>query len=221
MSDSRTYLSDHSRSLILTPTSCPPRTLIPSLRSLPSLSIASQLTPITVIYSSIPRFISATSPLFIRNILRLEPYTYPAAYNAFAFLASTVELFVKLPLETVLRRAQGSLLQKIEDDQSQTASRKSDTKHQEDSQFKPVIPVGPYKGVVGTLWYIVREEGASKSATQTVNFHAHQKGGRTSQPTAKGQGPQGLFRGWRVGMWGLVGVWGAAVLGGNSSGGEF
>lgn len=38
----------------------------------------------------------------------------------------------------------------------------------------------------------------------------------------KGQGVEGLFRGWRVGMWGLVGVWGAATLGGvGAKGGEF
>ncbi len=38
----------------------------------------------------------------------------------------------------------------------------------------------------------------------------------------KGQGVEGLFRGWRVGMWGLVGVWGAATLGGvGGKGGEF
>jgi fusion and transport protein UGO1 len=31
-----------------------------------------------------------------------------------------------------------------------------------------------------------------------------------------------LWRGWRVGMWGLVGMWTAKSLGGNgSSGGEF
>ena len=36
----------------------------------------------------------------------------------------------------------------------------------------------------------------------------------------KGQGIRGLWRGWRVGFWGLVGVWGAAALGG-AGGGEF
>jgi len=45
--------------------------------------------------------------------------------------------------------------------------------------------------------------------------------GKDSQ-RRKGQGVEGLFRGWRVGMWGLVGVWGAATLGGvGGKGGEF
>jgi fusion and transport protein UGO1 len=38
----------------------------------------------------------------------------------------------------------------------------------------------------------------------------------------KGQGLEGLWRGWRVGMWGLVGVWGASAIGGSgNAGGEF
>lgn len=32
-------------------------------------------------------------------------------------------------------------------------------------------------------------------------------------------GVPGLFRGWKVGMWGLVGVWGASALGDSSRGG--
>lgn len=32
----------------------------------------------------------------------------------------------------------------------------------------------------------------------------------------KGQGVEGLYRGWRVGMWGLVGIWGTGFLGGLS-----
>ncbi len=34
----------------------------------------------------------------------------------------------------------------------------------------------------------------------------------------KGQGMQGLWRGWRVGMWGLVGMWGANALGAGAGG---
>ena len=41
--------------------------------------------------------------------------------------------------------------------------------------------------------------------------------------TRKGQGGAGLVRGWRVGFWGLVGVWGGGALGpGDSQGrGQF
>jgi mitochondrial fusion and transport protein UGO1 len=78
-----------------------------------------------------------------------------------------------------------------------------------------VVDVGAYRGVVGTMWGIVKEEGADgdqKSSTTAV------------RRKRKGQGIEGLWRGWRVGMWGLVGIWGAAALGsthGVGQGGEF
>lgn len=76
-----------------------------------------------------------------------------------------------------------------------------------------IVDVGPYRGVVGTMWNIVREEGETKPVATAS--------GKTKPPT-KGQGVEGLWRGWRVGMWGLVGIWGAAALGGaGGSGGEF
>jgi fusion and transport protein UGO1 len=86
------------------------------------------------------------------------------------------------------------------------------------------VPVGPYKGVWGTAWSIVREEGVSVGAVT-----AGQKGGVTKQQqrvekrraVRKGQGLSGLWRGWRVGFWGLVGVWGASALGGSAAGDEF
>jgi fusion and transport protein UGO1 len=86
------------------------------------------------------------------------------------------------------------------------------------------VPVGPYKGVWGTMWWIVREEGVSVGTTM-----AGQKGGIAKQQqrvekrrvVRKGQGMSGLWRGWRVGFWGLVGVWGASALGGPAAGDEF
>jgi fusion and transport protein UGO1 len=82
------------------------------------------------------------------------------------------------------------------------------------------VEVGPYKGVVGTMWSIMREEG---SPSQVPLAEASIKNGTGRKKAGKrGQGVEGLWRGWRVGMWGLVGVWGACALGGNSnSGGEF
>lgn len=79
-----------------------------------------------------------------------------------------------------------------------------------------MVEIGPYRGVLGTMWSIVREEGTS---SQEVSVGSKKKGKKIER---KGQGIEGLWRGWRVGMWGLVGVWGARAMGGGgSSGGEF
>ena len=126
------------------------------------------------------------------------------------FCSQTVELTIKLPLETVLRRGQ------VDVALSNPHSEPIDT----------VIDVGMYKGLFGTVRTIVYEEGerAAKEpalpnggkGTSAVSVN------RASEQRRRGQGPNGLYRGWRVGMWGLVGVWGAATLGGiGTKGGEF
>lgn len=62
---------------------------------------------------------------------------------------------------------------------------------------------------------IVREEGVTKIVSS--------KGSQKKAKESKGQGMAGLWRGWRVGMWGLVGMWSARALNGGAHGnaGEF
>ena len=116
---------------------------------------------------------------------------------------------MKLPIETVLRRGQIDVVR------ASTGARDLHT----------VVNPGPYRGLLGTMYSIVKEEGERSS-------HTTKKPGRVSTAKAtgrtagnqfsKGQGLEGLWRGWRVGMWGLIGVWGAATVGGvGSKGGEF
>lgn len=93
--------------------------------------------------------------------------------------------------------------------------------------IKTVIEVGPYKGLFGTMRSIVYEEGISDvqgESARTTGEARTSKFGKTSPQRRKqqGQGFEGLWRGWRVGMWGLLGVWGAATLGGvGGNGSEF
>ena len=79
---------------------------------------------------------------------------------------------------------------------------------------------GQYRGVLGTMWFIAREEGISVQTANAAKAASAKVMGFSRPPrTRKGQGVHGLWRGWRVGVWGLVGIWGAAALGGG--GGEF
>lgn len=90
-----------------------------------------------------------------------------------------------------------------------------------------VVEVGPYRGLFGTMRSIVYEEGerggqAAGDLSKGAKGAAGMKVGRPGSQKRKGQGVEGLYRGWRVGMWGLIGVWGAATLGGvGGKGGEF
>lgn len=75
------------------------------------------------------------------------------------------------------------------------------------------------------MLHIVYEEGKRGGRADLVKGSGGApalKVERMGKERRKGQGVEGLFRGWRVGMWGLVGVWGAATLGGvGGKGGEF
>jgi mitochondrial fusion and transport protein UGO1 len=129
-------------------------------------------------------------------------------FSIATFCTSTVELFVKLPIETVLRRGQMSVV--------------SSSKYIGSGKgLQTIVDVGSYRGTLLTMWLIVQEEGVSKDdVAGRAGTRGVKKSGRLGEK--KGQGIEGLWRGWRVGIWGLVGIWGAAALGGAAnSGGEF
>jgi mitochondrial fusion and transport protein UGO1 len=149
----------------------------------------------------------------------------PAIYSVSTFLSSTTELFLRLPLETVLRRGQVAVLKEHEREKEREAYthlRPQSRFNKKEEGLKTVVDVGPYKGVLGTMWFIIWEEGVSFVGPAGAAAAAAQgaKGRASLGKPKKGQGVYGLWRGWRVGFWGIVGVWGAAALGGNA-GGEF
>ncbi|KAF2731864.1 mitochondrial carrier [Polyplosphaeria fusca] len=216
--------------LVLTPTSAPPRTIYPSLSLLPTLSLAPSLLPVTLLHSTIPTLISSSTPLLLRSTFSIDPVITPSMYSVCTFLSSTAELFLRLPLETVLRRGQVAVLQDHENQRLASTYRNlPSTPHRtvfgmenEDPSvrsFKTIVEPGPFKGVLGTIWFIVREEGIQVVGPDTQKPGQRQAVLAGRAKTRKGQGVHGLLRGWRVGVWGLVGIWGAAALGGG--GGEF
>ncbi|KAJ9629726.1 hypothetical protein H2203_002107 [Taxawa tesnikishii (nom. ined.)] len=201
--------------LILTPITSSPRAILPSLRMLPSLTPPSSLLPVTLLHSSLPTLITSSMPLVLRTYLRIDPVLTPATYSLATFLTSAGELFLKLPLETVLRRGQIQYLKQQHHRSYQAAVHqgfKGDRKIGE-PELRTVVDVGPYTGVFGTMWSVAKEEGVREPKVGLTPIKTKQ---------VREQGIQGLWRGWRVGMWGLVGVWGASALGGGSAtGGEF
>lgn len=218
--------------LIVTSTSSAPRTIYPSLSLLPSFSVSPSLLPATLLHATIPTFISSSTPLFLRSFLAVDPIVTPTAYSFATFCSATTELFVRLPLETVLRRGQVAVLQDHENDRLAAEYR-----HVPDSRamkspvygldedtsvrcFHTVVEPGPYRGVLGTMWFIVRDEGVQVVGPGAIKGKAVAPASFSARiRIRKGQGVHGLWRGWRVGFWGLVGVWGAAAMGGG--GGEF
>lgn len=224
--------------LIVTPINSSPRSIYPCLNLLPSLSVSPTLLPATIMHACVPTLISSSTPLFLRSTLSIDPILTPATYSFSTFLSSTAELFIRLPLETVLRRGQVAVLHDHETQrlasqyQTATPSRSKSPGYagldrygykeaqQEEEQFETVVEPGTYRGVFGTMWFIAREEGITIQGPNAAKAASAKAMGFSRPPrTRKGQGVHGLWRGWRVGVWGLVGIWGAAALGGG--GGEF
>ncbi|KAJ6022075.1 hypothetical protein N7540_007579 [Penicillium herquei] len=211
--------------LMLTPATHGPRSLIRAIRQLPTpnSTIPPHLVPITILHSSLPNFITTATPLLLKSYLSIDPLLNPSMWNLFTFLGSGLELAVRFPLETVLRRAQIatytslSIRQKSSGGSIQAASIDA-------SDVETIVPTPrTYRGVIGTMWHIVHEEGVSTSpsdaerARQLLGKPASQ---REQKKRQQGQGIQGLYRGWRIGMWGIAGIWGANFLGGVALGAE-
>ena len=142
----------------------------------------------------------------------IDPLLTPNLYAVGTFSSQAAELAIKLPLETVLRRGQMAVAR------SNAPGKDTPT----------IVDVGPYSGLFGTMRSIVYEEGerVGPSAKGLTRAGKGAPGAKTTklgqEKRRKGQGYEGLWRGWRVGMWGLIGVWGAATLGGaGSKTGEF
>ena len=201
---------DASRTrLILTPSSKGPGTLLATLRTLPSFILPVHLIPITFLTSTLPTLISTSTPILLKNNLKLDPVLNATTWSVATFVGSTLDLVIKFPLETVLRRAQiATWTSPTFSPPSSSSARKA---------LETIVPVPQvYRGVVSTMWSIMREEGTSMSQKDRAAAAI----GKATRAKRKGQGVAGLYRGWRVGMWGLVGIWGAAFVGGLQSGAE-
>ncbi|KAH8731723.1 mitochondrial carrier domain-containing protein [Phaeosphaeriaceae sp. PMI808] len=207
--------------LIVTPISSSPRSIYPCLALLPSLSIHPRLLSPTLLHACLPTLISSATPLVLRSSLSIDHVLTPTTYSLGTFLSSIAELFIRLPLETVLRRGQVAVLQDYASSASSFSSSSHRHHHHQSHPLPTIVHPGPYRGLVGSMWYVASEEGISLVEPHPAKAaSAKAMGFERPSRMRKGQGVHGLWRGWRVGVWGLVGIWGAAALGG-SGGGEF
>lgn len=91
-----------------------------------------------------------------------------------------------------------------------------------DQKLDTIVPPGRYNGVFNTMYHIVNEEGQREiPAKPTPTTKRGKAKSKVAPPVyKKGQGLDGLWRGWKVNWWGLVGLWTASVVG-HGGEGEF
>lgn len=124
---------------------------------------------------------------------------------------------LRFPLETVLRRAQIATFTSpgLRNQGLPVSPTTPKVASPISPEIETIVPTpSSYRGVIGTMWSIVYEEGVSADPDSPEKLL-----GQASAPASKqqkrrkGQGLKGLYRGWRMGMWGLAGVWSAGFLG--------
>ncbi|KAK1778649.1 mitochondrial carrier domain-containing protein [Copromyces sp. CBS 386.78] len=231
--------------LVLTSVSRGSRRTLSTLRSLPSYLCPAALFIPTVLHSLIHPFFMLSTPLVLRSRFMIDREVSPVAFSIAKFCSSTVALFIKLPLETVLRRGQAAVLSSPQyvaalepTVPTVTKSRRAaaaaaaaaaalEKGGEDETQMETIVPLGRYNGLFGTMYVIVNEEGshaAPMTAAAKRKAAAAKKKGDKSVPQVvyrRGQGLNGLWRGWKVSWWGLVGLWTAGVIGGGGDAGEF
>ncbi|KAK9413987.1 putative Mitochondrial fusion and transport protein ugo1 [Seiridium unicorne] len=198
--------------LILTSTSSGRRRTMSTLRSLPSWLCPSSLIAPTILHSLVHPVLTLSTPLVLRSQFLIDKELSPTTFSVAKFCTSCASLFVKLPLETVLRRGQASIF-------TQPAYVRALEKT---GTVETIVGTGSYDGVIGTMYTIVAEEGSRAIPMPAKSVSAKVKKGKQAKVGEavykKGQGVAGLWRGWKVSWWGLVGLWTAGVVGGGGEG---
>ncbi|KAI8944351.1 mitochondrial carrier domain-containing protein [Xylaria longipes] len=196
--------------LIVTSTTRAPRRTLATLRSLPSWVCHPTLIAPTILHSLVHPFLTLSMPLALRSQFLINRDLSPMTFSIVKFCTSCASLFVKLPLETVLRRGQMTVLAEPSYLQALDKTGKMET----------IVQPGPYNGVIGTMYTIISEEG-SREVTVSAKSPPRARKGKAKANEAvykKGQGLDGLWRGWKVSWWGLVGLWTASIAGGGGEG---
>lgn len=210
--------------LIFTPASRQPRRALFLLRNLPSYACSPTLVFPTVLHSLVHPLFTLSTPLVLRSRFSIDKDANPVVFSIAKFCSSSFALFVKLPLETVLRRGQAATLSSSEYVHAlELASDATSTAADQPGFMETIVPLGKYNGVFGTMYHIVAEEGhvavrdpAPKGRPQSKRSKAK----IAETVYRRGQGMEGLWRGWKVSWWGLVGLWTAAAVG-RGGDGEF
>ncbi|KAH6987707.1 chromosome segregation protein Cse1p [Ilyonectria robusta] len=199
--------------LIVTPSGKGPRRTLATLRAMPSYLCSSMLAVPTVLNSLIHPVLTLSTPLVLRTRFMIDSHVSPMTFSVTKFLASSAAILVKLPIETALRRGQVALLSTREYVQALGGP---------DHPFTTIVPPGRYEGAFGTMFHIVTEEGTREVPVRPPVPRKGKGRAKAIAPTVtkKGQGLDGLWRGWKVSWWGLVGLWTASVVG-HGGEGEF
>lgn len=134
--------------------------------------------------------------LFTR--FRVDRFSTPFAFHSMTLLSSVLEIFIRLPLETLLRRAQ--LHYMLKDKDCTTALRIDPDELS--------VKFGGYFGYISTLFYIYK--GTVPLDEDAQDILDYEGSGENEN-----RGWEALFRGWRVALVNVMSSWGTRFLRGD------
>ncbi|KAJ9160661.1 hypothetical protein NKR19_g2994 [Coniochaeta hoffmannii] len=207
--------------LIITSTNRPPRGTLSTLRRFPSYFCPPALYLPTILHSLVHPLLTLSTPLVLRTRFMISQELSPVTFSIAKFCSSSVALFTKLPLETVLRRGQVAVLSSPPYVRAfETTAAAAKGKRLGGEVLETIVPPGRFDGVFGTMQTIVGQEGTRSVRAAAAASAGGKKGKKGVSETVyrRGQGLEGLWRGWKVSWWGLVGLWSAGVLAGGGDG---
>lgn len=89
----------------------------------------------TVLYSGLPSLIQRGTPYYLHAQFNIDSYKNPTWFNTLSLISSFLEISVKLPLETMVRRAQLASLDLRKE--------------------QLIVAPAPYHGILGSLWNVL------------------------------------------------------------------
>ncbi|KAF9921453.1 hypothetical protein FBU30_008496 [Linnemannia zychae] len=133
----------------------------------------------TLIYHTLTPLLSNSIPLIIDRVFKISAADSPFLYSLAELGLNTIELLIRLPIETVRKRLQIQI-------QNHGRPRSPGTK-----KYKTVVETRkrPYYGMVDCIYRIIKEEGGHHKRVSSSN------NGATQRPWYSAWGVRGLYTG--------------------------
>lgn len=124
-------------------------------------------------------------PYLLFTQFNMDIYNSPVMYPLITLVTNSVELFIRLPVETLLRRAQLNYLLN-----NPNCNKTLRLQHNELS-----VPFGGYYGYFSTLYYVYTGSKPSLDKVSVTELNNINKG------------LESIFRGWKVGLLHVLSNW--------------
>ena len=135
----------------------------------------------TLIYHTLTPLLSNSIPLIIDRVFKLSAADSPFLYSLAELGLNTIELLIRLPIETVRKRLQIQV-------RTDHGDRRNGSK-----KYKTVVETRkrPYYGMVDCVYRIIKEEGGHHKRVSSSGS----KNGITQRPWYSAWGVRGLYTG--------------------------